>query len=307
MGALFCLISAAGFGLMAIFAKLAYRDGVGVESLLIVRFGLAALVLLAAATVTGSLRRLPRRTLGLGFAMGACGYAVQAGLYLAAVSRTAASQVALVFSIYPVLVMVAAILIGRERRSGRRLSALAMALGGIAFVLGGASGRGSFDLVGAVLSLGSALVYTCYILVGDRVVADIPAVPLTALVCLGGFTSCLSASLLTGGPDLRITFAGWGWLALLVAVSTVGAILLFFAGLARVGPTTASLVSIAEPVVTVVAAAVVFHDSLSAAQIFGGVLVLAAVTVVQWPGRPESARTAGDGEVRDADLRPAAL
>src|SRR5262249_30572045 len=134
-------------------------------------------------------------------------------------------------------------------------------------------------------SLGSAMVYTCYILVGDRVVADAPPVPLTALVCTGAFVSCTTFTIVREGTSLAITRAGWSWLVVLVLVCTVGAILLFFAGLSRVGPTLASLLSIVEPVVTVVSAALVFGERLSPAQYAGGALVLAAVVLVQLPGR----------------------
>ncbi len=54
-----------------------------------------------------------------------------------------------------------------------------------------------------------------------------------------------------GGPTLDFGPAGWGWLVALALVSTVGAIVLFFAGLARVGPSVASILSVLEPVVTV--------------------------------------------------------
>ena len=58
--------------------------------------------------------------------------------------------------------------------------------------------------------------------------------------------------------------AGLGWLAGLAVVSTVGAIALFFAGLRRVGPTAASILSTLEPVVTVVAGVGSFSASRSA-------------------------------------------
>jgi drug/metabolite transporter (DMT)-like permease len=298
VGPFFCLASAVGFGLMAVFAKLAYQQGVAVDGLLVSRFAIAALVLLTIAAITGSLRRMDRRTVVVGLGMGAFGYAAQAGLYLGAVSRMEASQVALVFGVYPVLVMVAAIVIGRERGSVRRFVALATAVAGIVFVLGDV-GPGSFDALGAVLSLGSALVYTGYILVGDRVVGDSPRIPLTAMICVGAAISCTAGSIVTGGPRLDITLVGWGWLGAIALVSTVGAVVLFFAGLRRVGPTVASLLSTLEPVVTVVSAALVFHESLGDAQLLGGALVLLAVLVVQWPSRraqdPSAAAAEPDG------------
>jgi len=79
----------------------------------------------------------------------------------------------------------------------------------------------------------------------------------------------------------------WFWLVTLSLVSTVGAIIFFFAGLARLGPSVASILSVLEPVVTVGLAAAVFGESLSAGQLLGGLLVLAAVVVVQWPRVPQ--------------------
>ena len=64
-------------------------------------------------------------------------------------------------------------------------------------------------------------------------------------------------------------------------MSTVAAISLQFAGIARVGPTVASILCTVEPVVTVALAFVVFGEVLGAAQLLGGGLVLAGVIVLQ--------------------------
>ena len=75
--------------------------------------------------------------------------------------------------------------------------------------------------------------------------------------------------------------AGFAWLGGLAVVSTVGAVALFFAGLRRVGPTAASILSTLEPLVTVALAFVVFGDSLGPVQLAGGALVLSAVLAVR--------------------------
>ena len=295
MGSLYCVLSAAAFGAMAVFGKLAYDAGVSVDALLLIRFGLAAALLLVIALIRGALRGLSGRSVLIGLGMGVFGYAAQSGLYFSALARVDASLVALVLYIYPVLVVAAAVAIGRERVSGRRVGALGIALAGIVLVLSGAA-TGRFDGLGALLALGAALTYTGYILVGDRVTADVPPLGLAALVCTGATATFGLGSLVRGGPALGFATAGWLWLAALALVSTVGAILLFFAGLARVGPSVAAILSIVEPVVTVAGAAVVFGESLTPAQLLGGTLVLAAVLIVQWPTRraavPPSARPA---------------
>ena len=285
MGAVFCLLSAIGFGAMAIFGKLAYDEGVTVGDLLLVRFGVAAVVMLGIVWWRGGFGVLPRRTAVAAFAMGAIGYAAQSASYFAALDRIDASLLTLLLYIYPVLVMVGAVALKRESWSRRRVAALVLALAGILLVLLGAA-TGRFDWLGAALGVTSALVYTAYILTGDRVLAGIAPLSLTALVCCGAATTYAVATVLRGGPtSLDAGPAAWFWLVTLALVSTVGAIILFFAGLALVGPSVASILSILEPVVTVGLAAAVFSESLSDGQLLGGALVLGAVVVVQWPRR----------------------
>jgi len=85
----------------------------------------------------------------------------------------------------------------------------------------------------------------------------------------------------------ELTAAGWGWLGCLAAVSTVASINLFFAGLRRVGPTTASILATVEPLVTVLLAFLVFGEVLGAVRLVGGALVLAAVLALHArPRRP---------------------
>jgi drug/metabolite transporter (DMT)-like permease len=274
---------------MAVFGKLAYEAGVSVDALLLVRFGLAGGLLLTIALARGALRNLPRRAVLTGLGMGVFGYAAQSALYFSALARIDASLVALILYLYPILVMVTAIALRRERASRRRVWALAIALLGIGLVLSGAV-AGRFDWLGLLLALGAPIVYTGYILVGDSLTADVPPLALTALVCIGAFGTFLVLGLFRG---INLDFApiGWLWLAAVALISTVAAILLFFAGMARVGPSIASILSIFEPVVTVASAAVVFGEQLTATQWIGGVLVLSAVLVVQW-------RSSSTGRIR---------
>jgi drug/metabolite transporter (DMT)-like permease len=77
-----------------------------------------------------------------------------------------------------------------------------------------------------------------------------------------------------------LSAAGWGWLGCLAAISTVGAITFFFAGLKRTGPTTAAILATAEPLTAVVLAYLAFGELLHGVQLAGGALVLAAVLVL---------------------------
>ena len=279
-----CLASGAAFGAMGIFGKLAYGEGATVGTLLSVRFTLAAALfwaLLLAGGGIGRARALPRRDLAAALALGAVGYALQAGCYFAALTRIDASLLALVLYTFPALVAGASVALGRERIDARRLTALGLALAGLALVVAGA-GAGALDPVGTALGLGAAVVYSGYILAGQAVAARVPGPVLTGLVCSGAAASLTAGSAVLG--DLRpgdVTVAGWGWLVGLVVVSTVIAIGLFFAGLSRVGPTNAAILATVEPLVTALLAFAVFGERLGAVQIAGAAFIIVAVLVLQ--------------------------
>jgi drug/metabolite transporter (DMT)-like permease len=275
---LLCLASGTAFGAMAIFGKLAYGAGANAGTLLAVRFALAAALFWLIVAARGA--TITRRDVVTGLALGAFGYALQAGCYFTALERIDASLLSLLLYTFPTLVAAAAVALGRERLDGRRLIALALASTGLALVVA-AAGTGSLDPTGAALGLGAAVVYSAYILVSDGIVGRMRPDVLTALVCTGAAIPLTLGSALLG--ELRpgdLTAEGWGWIACLAVVSTVVAISLFFAGLQRVGPTTASILATVEPLATVMLAWLVFGETLGSVQLAGGALVLAAVIAV---------------------------
>ncbi|MFB9891367.1 DMT family transporter [Planobispora takensis] len=299
MGPLLCLVSAACFGAMAIFGKFAYAAGVSPAALLLVRFGLAAAVLAALLLLRPDLRRGPsspapatapapvtppgRMTAGVlatALGLGAVGYAAQASLYFSALEVMDASLLSLIFYTYPLLVTVAAVLLGRDHLSPGRVAALAAASCGTLLVLLGTGGP-AFNPLGALMAFGTALTYTVYILVSDTVVHRLPPVVLSALVMTGATFTLAARALLTGGVGLGFGVQGWFWLACIAVVSTVVAMLAFFAGLRRTGPSTAAILSTFEPVVTTALAALTLAEFLTPVQLAGGLLVLSSVAVLQ--------------------------
>lgn len=290
-GVALCLLSAVGFGAMAIFGKLAYEDGVGALQLLLVRFAFASaiftVILVAVPRQVAAARQAARRAVLIGLTLGAVGYATQAGLYFAALRRLDASLLSLVLYTFPAWVTLAAFALGREHLDRRRIAALALASAGLAAVLLGA-GAGQLDPAGVAMGLGAALAYTVYILVADRAGPALPPLVLSALVCAGATLTFTLAQALSAGADLGVEGQAWLWLGLIALVSTTLPIVTFFAGLARVGPSAASILSTVEPVVTVGLAYLVFSERLSALQLAGGALVLGAAALLATP--------AGSGE-----------
>jgi drug/metabolite transporter (DMT)-like permease len=293
-GAVLCLVSAAAFGTLGIFGRLASDAGASVATTLLVRFGLAALLFAAVLRLTGrwaALRQLPRRVVLTGLGLGAAGYSVQSGLYFAAIGRLDVSMVALLLYTYPAFVTLAALALGRAAPSLRTGAALATASAGLVLVLV-AAGTGAFDVPGALMALGASLTYTTYILVSDRIVGEVDPFALALLVLTGATVSFTVAGLATSSLDFSVSGEAWLWLAAIAVVSTVVAVSAFFAGLRRVGPSEAAILSTFEPLVTVALAFVVLGERLAVVQLAGGALVLGAVILLQLPARRRAVRWA---------------
>jgi len=290
-GAGLCLLSAAAFGTLGIFGRLASDAGADTATTLLVRFGLAAVVFAAVLGWTGrwrAMRGLSRRVVVTGLALGAAGYSLQSGLYFAAIGRLDVSLVALLLYTYPALVTIAALALGRLAPSPRIGAALTLASAGLVLVLV-AAGTGAFDVTGALMAIGASLTYTTYILVSDGIVGDVDPFALALLVLTGATVTFSVAGLATGSIDFALPAEAWLWLVLIALVSTVVAVSAFFAGLRRVGPSEAAILSTFEPPVTVALAFAVLGERLSVAQLAGGALVLAAVVLLQLPARRAAA------------------
>ncbi|HVF77112.1 MAG TPA: DMT family transporter [Solirubrobacteraceae bacterium] len=290
-GVALCLLSAVGFGLMAIFAKEAYAAGLGVTALLAARFVLAASIFWAIVTVRARVRarsaagarpaRAQRRAVLACLGLGAIGYAAQAGLFFSALEQIDASLTSLLLYTYPALVFCGAVALGREHVTPWKALALALASAGAALVLLG-GGTGGMEAAGIVLALGAGATYAIYILVAEAVVRRIDPIVLGALVATGAAVTFVGAGVVGGA--LQFTAAGWIWIAAIATLSTVLPILTFTLGMERVGASTASIVSTFEPVLTVGLAVALYDEALGPLQALGGALVLTAVIALQMRG-----------------------
>jgi len=273
------LVSATGFGTLAIFAKIGYAAGLGTEQTLAYRFGLAAIGMWALAIAVGQnpVRLSPRR-LAIFFALGAVVYTAQSLTYFVALRSLPASLVVLIAYIYPSLVVLAGWLFLKRRVSIWHGVALGASFLGVGLLVGGAHFQLAWALVFAVAS---PTIYTGYILIGERVMSSAPAVAASAVIMSGAAIAFCCLAAFEHQLTLPRNTTGWAVAVGIALFPTMLAISLFMAGLPRIGAARAALISTWEPVVTVALAVAVLGDRLSLLQLTGGILVLLAVIVVQ--------------------------
>lgn len=270
-------LSAAAFGSMAIFGVWAQDDGIDTPALIFVRFAIAALILVAVMRIRDVALPPIRQCLPIA-AMGGIGYVGQSYCYFLALEHAQASLVALLLYLFPAFVAVLAAVFLRERIGIVTAAALVLALAGTGLVVGGGSGRP----LGVVLAIGAAVIYSIYITVGSVVTDGVDVIAVSTIVCVAAATVCGVIVVVLAVAGRPATFPssgqGWGTLVAIAVLCTVVAILAFFGGLALLGPTSTSVLSTLEPVVTVGLATWLLSETLTGIQLIGGVLVLAAVT-----------------------------
>lgn len=285
-GRLYALAAGATFATLAIFSKLFYEHGGRPFELLMIRFGGVAVCL----WIWVLIRRRPRPdTRSLLFALALGLFQIGASLaLLVGFDKAPVGLVALLFYVYPMIVVILAHFVYREDLGARRLAALALGLGGIVLTVGTPS---DVATVGIVLGILAGVSTAGYIL-GSRFAmsTNLQSVELTALmVTLPAIAFALSIPL-HGWRSPPLDALPFG--LALVITGTLIPISLFYAAVKLIGPGMASLLATVEPLTVVLLGYVVLDESLTALQLVGGALIVLSVATLSWPGRRPAAQPA---------------
>lgn len=230
--------------------------------------------------------RLPVSDFRRMFVLGIFGVAASNYLYYLAIQKTNVATAIILQYTAPILVLLYTVARGLQKPTVQRISAVGLAVTGIALVIGifGSSGF-RLDAIGVIAALGAAFSFAFYNVGGHSILARYDRWTVLLYVIF-------SASLfwIVVNPPWKIAAAHYSvdqWLFLLVfsLISVLAPFSLYFAGLQHLEPTRAIVVSCLEPVFSIVIAAVALGEVMRPLQTSGIVLVLVAIVVVQLPDR----------------------
>jgi O-acetylserine/cysteine efflux transporter len=260
--------------------------------LTVVRFGLAAAVLLAVArrrpggrTAQGPAQRSALRmafTPGVLIA-GAFGYGGSVMVQNAGIGRTSVTHAALLIGAVPVLVAIIAAVWYRAVARPVAWFGFAVSLGGVALITTG-SGGGGATMAGDGLVLASLLLSATVTVAQGRLLAGRDPVAVTAVQFLGAALGSLPIAVVSEGVPAAP--AGAGVVLAVVALALAGTLLpftLFAFGQSRVSAEVAGAFLNLEPLVGAFAGAVVFGDPVGLVQAGGGAAILAGIALSSLP------------------------
>lgn len=260
--------------------------------LTVVRFGLAAAVLLAAARRSPGLRAAITPAV---LAAGALGYGGSVMVQNAGIARTSVTHAALLIGAVPVLVAIIAAVWNRSVARPVAWFGFVVSLGGVGLVTAGGGGGGA-TMAGDGLVLASLFLSATVTVAQGRLLTGRDPIAVTAVLFLGATLGSLPVAVITeGAPAVP---AGAGPVLAVAALALAGTLLpftLFAFGQSRVSAEVAGAFLNLEPLVGAIAGAVAFGDRVGLAQVCGGVAILAGIGLSSLPllaGRRTSRRAA---------------
>jgi drug/metabolite transporter (DMT)-like permease len=271
------LTSVTAFTLNILIIKMAFEDGLDVNTANAVRYFVTIVILFLFLKIRGKQLTLLPKERYPALALGITVFMIGVG-YISATQYIPVSLAVLIFYIAPFLVAVISRFTENEPITFIRLITIIIAFVGLALALDVYS-VSSLNWRGIAFAFLAAIGYASLVSIGSRTMrtADPQAVNFH---CLAAGTVLFVVFLLfTGGPAKFVTHAGW--LKLCVSSLTLGVgYVTFFAGLEIIGPFKTSMLMNMEPLLTIILAAILLGERLSSVQFFGAGLVIAGIVLI---------------------------
>ncbi len=280
------LVGAVFVGLMPNAAKIAYQEGANPLGVITIRCILGMIGLGLFLAIRGQFRF--NWQIFRGSALTGSAQALSSIGMLGAVAYIDVSLAILIIFIHPVLIAVVGHFTGENRLTVPLVVCIAFAMAGLILVL--TVDFANLNPIGIGLALLGAIALT--FLVFLVVSASRQVGPAAANFYMTAWASLCFIVVATIGPALGLIDAAAvpetlrGWIALLsTGFSFTMGYLLFFIGAAIIGTTRASMLSIIEPVLTILFAILLVNEWLTAVQWLGVAIVVTCLFVMELPQR----------------------
>jgi len=272
IGVIAVLVPLCGFSVMNVIVKLSHLQALPFA---FYRLWMGTAVMLVALLATG--RRLTPATLRRAAPAGVL-FGANLALFFTALKLTSVTDVLIVAALQPALTLLVAGPLFGERVTAQDWIWTGVSLAGVVVVIVGSSGTPQWSLKGDLFAVGALFAWSTYWVVSKRVRRVVPAFEYMSAVTLVAALVVTPVALLSG-QSFHVRWQDWLWLAVFVAGAQGGHTLLAWSH-AQVDVSVSSLLVLAEPVISPVAALIILGEPLPALSIAGGLVTVLAVAMV---------------------------
>lgn len=232
--------------------------------------------------------RMPWSDLGRTAALGLAGVAASNYFYYLAIQRTNVATAIIVQYTAPIWVLLYMVARKLERATLPKMTAVALAIFGIALVIG-VLGQVQLrlDSLGVTAALVAAFSFSYYNIFGHSILERYDRWTVLLFTTMSASVFWIFINSPAKIVAAHYSPAAWMFLFVFSLLSVLLPFTFYFAGLQYLSPTNAIVVSCLEPVFTILIAAIALQEAVRPLQGLGMLMVLSAILVVQRPSRGE--------------------
>jgi len=221
------------------------------------------------------------------FLIGGLFYFLTTSFYFSAISYLPVSLHVMIFYTYPFMINIFSYIYLKEKMSVKQMVALFVAFGGILLVL--TDLNSNIKMIGILLSVLAAVCNSAYVLaLGLKKIKKVNSIVIAAYTNTFSTFTFITYGLIKGEINLnsfKITTNAWLGIVFIALVATVIAIIALAAGVKMIGAAKASIISTFEPIEGVILSIIILGEHLFINQIFGAILVIVAIIVINLSDR----------------------
>jgi len=280
---IFISLSGVLYGFLGYFGTHLQKQGLSLPTMLFWRFFIAGIwmVLYVVGRHEKNFIWLTNiRSYVLPFVMGAICYGGSSALFFVASPYIGTGLSMVIFFSYPVFVMLFSVVIEKLHVNSILLGSILAILVGL-FLLKGEAAH-PINVIGIGLAVSSALLYAIYVFKSKNIINKLAPPIIAAIVCLGCATLFFILALSSHSFAIPTSLKAWlNILAIAIFVTAIP-IQLLLEGLKHISSVKASILSVFEPVVTVIVGVCALGEVVSAWQLVGVVIILAGTVISQF-------------------------
>ncbi|MGM9840678.1 MAG: EamA family transporter [Candidatus Limisoma sp.] len=275
------IITGITYGLNPLFAIPLIAQGAAIETILFFRYAIAVLVLGFYLLIRREHIKLTLSQVGVLMALGVL-YTMSSLLLFESYHYIASGLATTLVFLYPVIVALIMVFLGVVP-SWPVWLAIAATFGGVILMTQGGAGH-SVDPVGVILSIGSALSYSLFIVIinRNRKIADISNTLLTFATLSVGAVIFLGKMMLSETEMMAGIEGAGSWLNLvgLAILPTIVSTATLALATRNIGATKASVLGVFEPITAMLVGTLMFGEPLTVQIVVGISIAIVAVTLM---------------------------
>lgn len=274
LGIFLAILSGLCFGAAVAFVGYSYTEGANALGYIFISRAIAALCLCLLVRQQGKSLR-PRRVSYKFLGLICFNFSFFSLLHFSAMQFMPVQLVTVLVFLYPLILSVMALILDKAKMSNLLIASLALAFGGLYLVLGPEWAH--LDYAGVILALAAAFLIALHLYMCGRALKGEDADSFSAMLMTGAF---FATALFMTVVDWRlpVSFYGW-WIVTFASLLSIAGQICFSRAVQRIGPVPVSIYIKIEPLVTLILAALLLGESLTAVQWLGAGLVIAGIII----------------------------